>query len=115
MKRDLTIEDIYKERNISKFIQIIRILNLTDIFFPIDIISEEYQEFVLEEYRQYKTLFREIKDLRLSKYRLQDYKIELKDKTKLKFHCIYSFNNDKFEVFQEYIEKNLKKGYIRPL
>jgi len=37
----------------------------------------------------------------------------LKDKTELKFHCIYPFNNNKFEIFREYIEKNLKKGYIK--
>ncbi len=60
-------------------------------------------------------LFREIKDLRLPKYNLQDYKIELKDRTESKFYCIYPFNNDKLEVFQEYIEENLKKEYIRSL
>ncbi len=83
--------------------------------FLIDTIFEEYREFVSKKYRQYKTLFRKIKDLRLPKYRLQDYEIKLKDGTELKFYCIYLFNNEKFEVFQEYIEKNLKKEYIRPL
>ncbi len=58
-------------------------------------------------------LFYEIKDLGLSKYKLQDYEIELKDGTEPKFHYIYPFNNNKFEVFWKYIEKNLKKGYIR--
>ncbi len=68
--RDLTIENIYKEQNINKFIQIIRILDSTDISFPVDIVFKEYQEFILEEYRQYRILFYEIKDLRLPKYRL---------------------------------------------
>ncbi len=39
----------------------------------------------------------------------------MKDRIESKFHCIYFFNNDKFEILWEYIEKNLKKGYIRPL
>ena len=39
----------------------------------------------------------------------------MKDKTELKFHRIYSFNNDKLEIFQKYIEENLKKRYIRSL
>ncbi len=67
--------------------------------FFIDIVLEEYQKFVSKEYQQYRTLFREIKDLKLPKYGLQDYKIELKEETELKFYCIYLFNNDKFEVF----------------
>ncbi len=68
--RDLTIGNVYKEQDISKSIQIIRILSSIDIFFFINIVSEEYQKFVLEEYWQYRILFCEIKDLRLSKYRL---------------------------------------------
>jgi len=50
IERDLVIEDIYKEWDINRFIQIIRILNSTDIFFLIDIIFKKYQEFVLKEY-----------------------------------------------------------------
>ncbi len=66
--------------------------------FFIKTILEEYQEFVLEEYRQYKTLFRKIKDLKLPKYKLQNYKIELKNRIELKFYYIYLFNNNKFEI-----------------
>ncbi len=82
------------------------------MFFFIKTIFKEYQKFILKEYWQYKTLFCEIKDLKLSKYRLQDYKIELKDRIEPKFHYIYFFNNDKFKIFWKYIEKNLKKGSI---
>ncbi len=70
IERNSTIKDVYKERDTSEFIQIIRILSSTDASFPIDLILEEYQEFVLKEYRRYRTLFREIKDLKLLKYRL---------------------------------------------
>ncbi len=42
IKRDLAIEDIYKEWDINKFIQTIKILNLINIFSPVDIIFEEY-------------------------------------------------------------------------
>ncbi len=70
IKRDLTIGNVYKERDTNKSIQIIRILNSTDIFFFIETVFEEYQKFILEEYRQYRTLFCEIKDLRLLKYKL---------------------------------------------
>ncbi len=68
---------------------------------------------MLEEYQQYRILFREIKDLKLPKYKLQNYKIELKEEIEFKFYCIYLFNNNKLEVFQKYIKKNLKKRYIR--
>ena len=39
----------------------------------------------------------------------------MKDKTEPKFYYIYFLNNEKFKVFWKYIEKNLKKEYIRPL
>ncbi len=42
-------------------------------------------------------------------------KIELKDGIEPKFYYIYLFNNNKLEVFQEYIEENLKKRYIKSL
>ncbi len=32
-------------------------------------VSKEYQEFILKEYRQYETLFYKIKNLRLPKYK----------------------------------------------
>ena len=70
MGKDLTIGNIYKEQNINKSNQTIKILSSTDISFLINIVFEEYREFVLKEYRQYKTLFYKIKDLRLSKYKL---------------------------------------------
>ncbi len=38
----------------------------------------------------------------------------MKDRTEPKFHCIYPFNNNKFEIFRKYIENNLKQEYIRP-
>ena len=40
--RDLAIGDVYKERDINKSIQTIKILNSTDISFLIDIIFKEY-------------------------------------------------------------------------
>ncbi len=39
----------------------------------------------------------------------------MKNGTEPKFYCIYSFNNNKFKILWEYIEKNLKKGHIKPL
>ncbi len=42
IERDLVIKDIYKERDINKSIQIIKILNSTDTSFFINIVSKEY-------------------------------------------------------------------------
>ncbi len=69
IERDSIIEDIYK-KDINESIQTIKILSSTDISFPIDIAPKEYQKFILKEYWQYRLLFREIKNLRLSKYNL---------------------------------------------
>ncbi len=49
--RDLVIGNIYKERDISGSIQIIKILSSTYVSFLINTVLEEYREFVLKEYR----------------------------------------------------------------
>ncbi len=42
IKKDLIIKDIYKEQNINKSIQTIKILDSTDISFSIKTVFEEY-------------------------------------------------------------------------
>ena len=49
---------------------------------------------------------------RLIKYILQDYEIEFKLKTVLKFYLIYKLIEIKNLALQEFIKKNLKKEYI---
>ena len=59
------------------------------MFFFVDMVFKEYQKFIPKEYQRYRILFCKIKDLRLPKYKLYDYKIELKEETKFKFYYIY--------------------------
>ena len=49
---------------------------------------------------------------RLIKYILQDYKIELKLKTALKFYLIYKLTETENLALKEFIKENLRKGYI---
>ena len=52
---------------------------------------------------------------RLIKHILQNYKIELKPETILKFYLIYKLTKTENLTLQKFIKKNLRKGYIRPL
>ena len=49
---------------------------------------------------------------RLIKYILQDYKIEFKLKTALKFYLIYKLMEIENLALQEFVKENLRKGYI---
>ena len=49
---------------------------------------------------------------RLIKYILQDYEIEFKLGTTLKFYLIYKLIKVENLALQEFIKENLKKGYI---
>ena len=63
--------------------------------------------------RYYKfTKLQSLNSERLIEYILQDYKIELKLKTILKFYLIYKLIEIKNLALQGFVKENLKKGYI---
>ena len=69
---------------------------------------------ILDEYRDFTELFvNETLEETLSAYQSWDYEILIiKDKTLEKI-LIYSLSLEKLEVLHTYLNKNLKKGFIR--
>ena len=68
-------------------------------------------DYILKSYYKFAKLW-SLDSERLVKYILQDYKIELKLKTALKFYLIYKLMEIKNLALKEFIKENLKKGYI---
>ena len=61
-------------------------------------------------------IFKEIKDERaLPKHQLQDYKIKLIKGTELLYSPLYRTLEEDLRILKEFINKYLKKGYIREL
>ena len=69
---------------------------------------------ILKKYYKFAKL-QSLNSKRLIKYIPQDYKIELKLKTILKFYPIYKLTEIENLALQEFIKENLRKGYIKPL
>lgn len=74
-------------------------------------IEEEIQ--IPEEYREYQDVFEPPKDGELSVYGLFDHEIRLKKDQEPIFKPIYQLSELESKTLKKYIEKNLKKGYIR--
>ena len=70
--------------------------------------------YILKRYYKF-TKLQSLDSKRLTKYILQDYKIKLKLKTALKFYPTYKLIKIKNLALQEFVKKNLKKGYIKLL
>ena len=68
-------------------------------------------DYILKRYYKFTKLW-SLNSERLAKYILQDYKIELKLETTLKFYPIYKLIKKKNLALQEFIKENLRKGYI---
>ena len=68
-------------------------------------------DYILKKYYKFAKL-QSPDSKRLIKYILQDYKIEFKLKTTLKFYLIYKLIEIENLALQEFIKKNLRKGYI---
>ena len=67
-----------------------------------------------EDYQQYKELFREELDARaLPKHQPWDMEIELEPGREPTSGPIYSLSEKELRVLREYIDENLKKGFIR--
>ena len=71
-------------------------------------------DYILKRYYKFAKL-QSLDSKRLAKYVLQDYKIELKLETILKFYLIYKLIKTENLALQEFVKENLKKGYIRLL
>ena len=74
-----------------------------EVEFKIDYILKRYYKF---------TKLQSLDSERLIKHTLQDYKIELKLKTALKFYPTYKLTKTENLALQEFVKENLKKGYI---
>ena len=68
-------------------------------------------DYILERYYKFAKL-QSLSSERLAKYILQDYKIEFKLKTTLKFYLIYKLTKIENLTLREFVKENLKKGYI---
>ena len=68
-------------------------------------------DYILKRYYKFIKLW-SLDSKRLIKHILQDYKIELKLKTILKFYPIYKLTEIENLALREFIKENLKKGYI---
>ena len=68
-------------------------------------------DYILKKYYKFAKLYNP-DSKKLIKHILQDYKIELKPKTTPKFYLIYKLIKIENLALQEFIKKNLRKGYI---
>ena len=68
-------------------------------------------DYILKKYYKFAKL-QSLDSKRLIKYILQDYKIELKPEIILKFYPIYKLIKIENLALQEFVKKNLRKGYI---
>ncbi len=66
------------------------------------------------QYRHLKDVFSKQKADKLPPHRLTDCKIVLEKDATLHYGPIYSLTEEESKVLKEYIDENLKKGFIRP-
>ena len=71
-------------------------------------------DYILKKYYKFAKLQSPDSE-RFVKYILQDYKIELKPGTTLKFYSIYKLTEMENLALQEFVKENLRKGYIKLL
>ena len=71
-------------------------------------------EFILSKYKKYSDVFEELeKKNPLPKHFENDHEIVLEAQEKLATGFIYNTNEEKTKAFQVYIERNLRRSYIR--
>ncbi len=69
---------------------------------------------ILTAYKEYELLFQEgPRNKALLKHQLQDYEIPIKLGKSLTFRLIYQLSKRELKALKEYINVNLKKGFIR--
>jgi hypothetical protein len=75
-------------------------------------LSQNRLKNIPEEYRQYDKLFKEELDTGIPEHSQWDHEINLTDEN-LPMQKLYPLNQRELQVQKEYIDKMLKKGYIR--
>ena len=71
---------------------------------------------ILEEYRSYMELFRDEKTAKaLPQHKPWDCEIKLQEGKELPFGPLYRLLEKELEVLREYLQENLKKGFLRKL
>ncbi|KAM4065233.1 ATP-dependent DNA helicase PIF1 [Hirsutella rhossiliensis] len=65
------------------------------------------------EYRKYDKLFKEELETGLPEHSQWDHEICLKDGRTPTFHKIYNLNEKQLQTLRDYLDENLRKGYIR--
>lgn len=73
---------------------------------------EEQATSVPKEYEEFRELFLERPATELPDHQPWDHRIPLKEGEELKFRPIYSLSQQQLEVLLEYLDKNLKRGFI---
>ena len=71
--------------------------------------------YVLKRYHKYGKKLWLLGSEKLLEHIVQDYKIELEEGTSLKFFLIYKLTETELVALKEFVQENLRKGYIRPL
>ena len=66
-----------------------------------------------KEYEQYSKLFQDTLETGLPEHSRWDHEIPLKPGTHPKFQPIYGLDEEKLAALREYLDENLKKGFIR--
>jgi hypothetical protein len=75
---------------------------------------QERMKDIPSEYHQYAAIFQEELDTVLPEHSHYDHEIVLKEGTQPRFFKIYHTNEKQQVALDEYLEENLRKGYIRP-
>ena len=71
--------------------------------------------YIPKKYHKYGKKLQSLESKKLLKYIAQDYKIELEPGISLKFFLIYKLTKEEGRALKEFIQENLRKGYIRLL
>jgi hypothetical protein len=75
--------------------------------------TEDRMKKIPKEYQVYEQLFKEELETGLPEHSQWDCEIDLVEGTTPKFHKIYNLNESQLQTLREYLEDNLRKGYIR--
>ena len=71
--------------------------------------------YVPKRYHKYSKKLWSPESKKLLKHTAWDYEIELEEEISLKFFLIYKLTKTESIALKEFVQENLRKGYIRPL
>jgi len=73
------------------------------------------KEMVPKKFLKWRKVFGKVESKRMPKRKIWDHAIDLKETFKLRKRRIYSLSKNEREEVQNFVEDQLRKGYIRPL